>query len=72
MVRHRQSGVGRGVQNHIGSIAVGGLEGSIDQWVHDLLKLQQPLRIVAHLLQGDALLYQHPFDLTAQFFGETR
>lgn len=66
----RQGSIGRGIQNHIGPIAVGCLERGIDQRVHDLLQLQQPLRVIVELLQRDALLYQRSFDLTAQFLGK--
>jgi hypothetical protein len=65
-----QSGVGRGIQNYIGPIAVCGLEGGIDQRVHDLLQLQQPLRVIVDLLQRNTLPNQRPFDFTAEFFGE--
>ena len=70
VICHLQGGIGRGIQNYISSVAVGGLEGGIDQRVHDLLQLQQPLRVIVDLLQRDALPYQLPFDLAAEFFGE--
>ena len=59
-----------GIQNYIGPIAVCGLEGGIDQRVHDLLQLQQPLRVIVDLLQRNTLPNQRPFDFTAEFFGE--
>ena len=70
VICHLQGGIGRGIQNYISSVAVGGLEGGIDQRVHDLLQFQQPLRVIVDLLQRDALPYQLPFDLAAEFFGE--
>ena len=70
VVRPLQAGVGGGVQDRIGAIAVGRLEGGADQRVHDLLQLQQPLRIIVDLLQRNALLYQHPLDLPAELLGE--
>ena len=70
VVRPLQAGVGGGVQDRIGAIAVGRLEGGADQRVHDLLQLQQPLRIIVDLLQRNALLYQRPLDLPAELLGE--
>ena len=67
---HRQPGVGRRVQKRIRAIAVSGLERRADQRVHDLLQLQQQLRVIVDLLQRDALLYQHPLYLTAELLGE--
>ena len=70
VVRPCQGGVGGGIQNHIGPITIGCLEGSIDERIHGLLQLQQPLLIIVDLLQRDTLLNQCSFNLTAQLLGE--
>ena len=68
--RHLQRGVGRRVQDHICAVAVGCLQGGVDQRVHDLLQPQQPLRVVVGFPERDALLRQRRLKLAAQLPGE--
>ena len=70
VLRHLQRGVGRRVQYHICAVAVGCLQGRVDQRVHDLLQPQQPLRVVVGFPERDALLRQRRFKLAAKLPGE--